>query len=77
MAICADCTGPFASKLAPTFGMQSPVGVSLLAMGLFQSMDSNQTDRYREQAHSYRGRVHLPLCFNQPQKLESFLQYPP
>jgi hypothetical protein len=24
--------GPFASKLTPTFGMRSPVGVSLLAM---------------------------------------------
>ncbi|CAI8754260.1 hypothetical protein EMIT0P74_140083 [Pseudomonas sp. IT-P74] len=25
--------GPIASKLAPTFGMRSPVGASLLAMG--------------------------------------------
>jgi hypothetical protein len=72
--ICADFTGPFASKLAPTFGMQSPVGVSLLAMGSFQSMDSNQTDRYREQAHSYRGACLFPRYFIPRQKLEGFLQ---
>jgi hypothetical protein len=33
------------------------VGVSLLAMRIFQSIHSNQTDRYREQAHSYRDRI--------------------
>jgi hypothetical protein len=50
--------------------------VSLLAMGLFQSMDSNQTDRYREQAHSCMSHVFSP-DFTPRQKLESFLQYPP
>ncbi len=31
------------------------VGLRLLAMRIFQSIHSNQTDRYREQAKAYRG----------------------
>ncbi|CAI8760842.1 hypothetical protein EMIT0215P_150061 [Pseudomonas serboccidentalis] len=33
---------------------KSPVGVSLLAMVLYQSLSLSMTHRYREQAHSYR-----------------------
>jgi hypothetical protein len=29
--LCAGSADPFASRLAPTFGMHSPVGASLLA----------------------------------------------
>ncbi|CAI8975077.1 hypothetical protein EMIT0P395_70211 [Pseudomonas sp. IT-P395] len=33
----------------------SPVGVSLLAIALCQSINNDLTHRYREQAHSYKG----------------------
>jgi enoyl reductase-like protein len=39
--------------------MQSPVGVSLLAIAVYQSAQWRLTDRYREQAHSYKGSVVL------------------
>ncbi|MGF6516392.1 hypothetical protein ABH912_003858 [Pseudomonas sp. BT76 TE3572] len=32
-----DCTDAIASRLAPTFGMHSPVGVSLLAKAVVKS----------------------------------------
>jgi len=35
---------------------QNPVGASLLAMTVGQMKGLCLTDRYREQAHSYRGR---------------------
>ena len=34
---------------------ESNVGVSLLAIAVFQSTLMSLEDRYREQAHSYRG----------------------
>jgi hypothetical protein len=35
---------------------RSPVGVSLLAIAVFQSANVYLTHRYREQAHSYTGK---------------------
>jgi len=35
--------------------MHSPVGVSLLAIAVYQSLFYWLTHRYREQAHSYKG----------------------
>jgi hypothetical protein len=40
--MCADFTGPFVSKLTPTFAMHFPVGASLLAKGPLRPVENSQ-----------------------------------
>ncbi|CAI8906693.1 hypothetical protein EMIT0347P_40642 [Pseudomonas sp. IT-347P] len=48
---------------------QSIVGVSLLAIAHYQTPHQWQADRYREQAHSYRG---LRLCLRKAPKVHVY-----
>jgi hypothetical protein len=42
--MCADFTGPFVSKLTPTFGTRFPVGASLLAKGPLRPVENSRVN---------------------------------